>query len=63
MKLILASAAALNILSIVSCLFILRRFYFKGYEKGRKDADTAAWWIEAEQEVNRERQKIWKEEE
>jgi len=34
--------------------------YKSGVESGRKDADN--WWIEAETQVDRERQKIWREE-
>lgn len=34
--------------------------YKRGYEKGRKDADD--WWLREEEEVDRERVKIWREE-
>lgn len=34
--------------------------YKHGYQKGREDAHN--WWLEAEQEVDRERVKIWREE-
>lgn len=34
--------------------------YQYGYRKGREDADE--WWMVAEEEVDRERVKIWREE-
>jgi hypothetical protein len=55
MRLFLALAAALNLLSVVSHLFLTRyflapRFYQQGFEDGRKSADN--WWIGLEQDVD-----------
>jgi hypothetical protein len=36
------------------------RAYKDGFEKGRKSADN--WWLGVEEEVDRERVKIWREE-
>ena len=36
------------------------RGYKEGYEAGRNSADE--WWFNAEKEVDRERQKMWREE-
>ncbi len=53
---ILAPLAALAI-ALAYCYRWGRR---DGYEAGRKAADN--WWMTAEQETDRERQKIWREE-
>lgn len=61
----LAISAVLNLVSI-SCHWIVGKRYFtrdgyrNGYRDGRKDADN--WWIEVERGIDREREKIWKEE-
>lgn len=77
MKLILVVAAALNLLSAAAIWIVARKWgvhiygkgfrdgefqgYRKGHDAGREIGEN--WWIQMEQEVKAERQKIWKEEE
>lgn len=52
----IALALALLGLSVWSHL----EAYNRGYEKARKEADD--WWLDMEEEVERERVKIWRDE-
>lgn len=61
MKLILAVAAAFNLLSAAAYALTAARIHQKAYLQGRKDEEN--WWIAIEGAVEQEQQKIWKEEE
>jgi hypothetical protein len=76
MRTIFVIAAAANVLSVLALLIVARKWscylydeghrdgnfkgYRAGFDAGRKSAD--GWWLEIEQQVGIEREKIWREE-
>jgi hypothetical protein len=56
----LAIAAVLNLLSCFSYFFVAKRIHQKAYLQGRKD--ESKYWLELEEQVGTEREKIWREE-
>ena len=51
---------ALPLVLLIFSVWSHTELYKYGYRKGREDADK--WWIDEDEEVDVERQKIWREE-
>lgn len=77
MKTFFFLAASANVLSVLALLLFARKWSSYVYDEGHKDGEFKGyragfdagrnssdnWWLEVEQQVGVEREKIWREEE